>query len=62
MFVFDKNDKLLNKKKKEKMRHFVVVLLGLLCMASANDFELLQEMAEYEFGRTVIETIQIELQ
>ena len=26
-----------------------------------NDFELLQKMSDYDFGRTILETIQIEL-
>ena len=36
-------------------------LLAFLAMMGCNDFELLSQMADYEFGKTVIQTIQIEL-
>jgi hypothetical protein len=38
-----------------------ICLLFLLALLKANDFEFLTQMADLEFGKTVIETIQIEL-
>jgi hypothetical protein len=42
------------------MKASLVVCL-LLVSVLGNDFELLQKMSDYDFGRTILETIQIEL-
>lgn len=40
----------------------ILLALCFVLLVKANDFELLSQMADYDFGKTIIETVQIELQ
>ena len=43
----------------KNMKFIVLVCLALL--VTANDYELLSELSQYEFGKTIIATMQISL-